>query len=270
MKKFAVVVLVLIAATTLSINCGSPSQKEYDKLKVENAQLKAELDELKYGADKLYSDAELFFKNKEYSKAKECLNKLLIKHPTSPQAIKGKTFLDNVETAIKIEAEKRDKEEKRRLAEATKSMRSKHDDVKGITWYSDKTTPVYPNINSFHLYFGKENNRVLVLRLKIQYAGDDWLFIESYSVKTDDKTYLINLIEDVDRDNGYSGVWEWYDVPLDKNSYEVVNAIINSKVAKLRYNGNKYYKDRLISNSERKALKNVITAYESLGGIISF
>jgi len=57
---------------------------------------------------------------------------------------------------------------------------------------------------------------------------------------------------------------------LTQETYSIIKAIINSKVAKIRFNGKQYYDDRIISQSEKKALQNVLLAYETLGGIIIF
>ncbi len=35
-------------------------------------------------------------------------------------------------------------------------MRKSYDDMNGITWYYDKTSPKYTNYNGFYAYIGKE------------------------------------------------------------------------------------------------------------------
>jgi cell division protein FtsB len=45
------------------IGCGQVSQKDYDALKVENESLKKELDELRFGADRLLGDAKNYIEN---------------------------------------------------------------------------------------------------------------------------------------------------------------------------------------------------------------
>lgn len=140
--------------------------------------------------------------------------------------------------------------------------------MREITWYYDKTTTQYADVNSFHLYMGKTKDRNPFLRLKIQYSADDWLFIESYMLKVDGKTY--NISEDsygeIKTDNGSGEIWEWLDRYVSASEYEIVKAVANSKSAKLRHNGKDYYKDRTITYKEKVALKNILNAYEALGG----
>jgi len=254
------------------------SQSDYDKLKEENEALKTELNEVKFGADKLFAQAKTQIDSKDFDLAKETLETLIHKHPDSNQARDAKLLLSSVDQGIKdkeeairtakIESEKADKE---RLANATKKLRTQFDDVKGITWYYDKSTPQYTNYNSFHIYIGTEKTKRPWLRFRIQYTADDWLFIQSYIIKTDNSTYTIETsYGQVETDNGSDGIWEWFDVKMDNTKYQIVKDIIDSKSVKLRYNGKQYYKDRHLTNSEKQGLRNVLNAYEALGGSLSF
>ena len=73
-----------------------------------------------------------------------------------------------------IEQKKLDKEkklqqleEKQKLIQATKKLRHKYADVEGITWYYDKSTPESNRNKNIHLYFGKDKNDAVWLRLCI-------------------------------------------------------------------------------------------------------
>lgn len=271
------------------IGCGQVSQKDYDALKVENESLKKELEDLKFGADRLLGQAKNYIENKDFNSAKKELLLLLERHSVSQQATEGKELLTLVEHNIeeqkiaeekaRIEREKKaenerlakEKAERDRIANATKKMRTKKDDVRGITWYYDKSTPQYTNYNSFHVYMGKREDGVPWLRFRIQYAADDWLFIQSYIIKTDNDTYTINTsYGEVETDNGYGGIWEWYEVAMDNKLYNIVKDVIKSQKVTLRHNGKQYYKDRTISAKEKQGLQNVLDAYEALGGTFKF
>jgi len=278
MKNRTLQFLTISILMTIIISCGGVSQKEYDSLKTENEKLKREIEDLKFGPDKLLNQAKVYIESKDFIKAKEELNSLLDKHPTSLQATEAKIFLTNVENGIKeqklveekLKLEK-EKAEKERLANATKKLRTKYDDIKGITWYYDKGTPQYTNYNSFHLYMGKEKSAKPWLRFRIQYTADDWLFIESYVIKTDNDSYTISTSHgEVETDNGSGGIWEWYDVTIDNRLYNIIKDVINSKTVKLRYNGKQYYKDRTITTMEKQGLQNILDAYEALGGNTNF
>jgi hypothetical protein len=296
MKKGTLQLLAIGILMTGLIGCGGVSQNEYDTLKAENEKLKKEIEDLKFEPDKLLNQAKSYLSSKDYIKAKSELQTLLDKHSGSQQAAEAKQLLTVVENGIKeqkladekaeVEKEKVEKEqklevekakaekekaEKERLANATKKLRTKYDDVKGITWYYDKSAPQYTNCNSFHIYMGTQKNSTPWLRFRIQYTADDWLFIQSYIIKTDNSSYTISTsYGDVEQDNGSGGIWEWLDVSMDNEKYNIIKDIISSKTVKLRYEGQQYYKDRIITYSEKIGLKNVLDAYEALGGSFDF
>jgi hypothetical protein len=86
----------------------------------------------------------------------------------------------------------------------------------------------------------------------------------------DDQNFEVNTnYNDVKRDNGAVRVWEWIDVPMDKEKYQIIKAIIESKKTILRYQGDTYYQDRIITDTEKQALQNVLNAYEAMGGNVT-
>ena len=278
MKKNVLQFLIISFLMTGLISCNGVSKNEYETLKTENEKLKQEIEDLKFGPDKLFAQAKTYLENKEFNKAKSELLTLVEKHPASQQANEGKHLIELAENGIKeqklaeekAKAEK-EKAEKERLANATKKLRTKYDEMKGITWYYDKTTTQYNDRNSFHLYMGKKDNGKPWLRFRIQYKGDSWLFIESYIIKTDNNSYTINTsYGEVERDNGYGGIWEWYDTSMDNRLYNIVKDMIDSKSIKIRHNGKQYYRDRNITANEKQALKNMLDAYEALGVSMNF
>lgn len=149
---------------------------------------------------------------------------------------------------------------------AVAKMRTEIDDIKGITWYYDASLPKTYLASNVQVYFGKEDGAASKpwLRFKVFYYGDDWLFIEKYIFNIDGANYNFVPAE-VERDN-YTTVWEWSDTPMNSYTYSIVRGIADSKVSKVRFEGDKYYKDHEISMKEKNAIANVLKAYESLGG----
>jgi len=270
-KKFTLLTFIILLIIQ---SCGVP-QDEVDKLKQEITELKQEIENCKFGADKLLANANTFFENKEYANSKSEITTLLEKHPTSPESKEAKLLLEKANTELKKIAELNEKErkekerkEKQRLANATSKMRKKTDEMNGISWYHDKTSPRYTNQNGFFAYIGKKENSSPWLRLTIQYAADDWLFIEKYIIKVDEVTYTITEEKygEIETDNGNGGIWEWLDRAVDQNEMKIIKAVANGKDVKIRYVGKQYYKDRTITSSQKRALRNVLDAYEALGG----
>ena len=142
-------------------------------------------------------------------------------------------------------------------------MSKKFDAFQDITWYQSPSSTKYRNANAFYLYFGVSNGLPANLRLVIQYYADDWLFIDSAKVNVDGVIYSVgNYIGDNkwERDND-SEIWEWIDEPLTDRS--LIEAIINSKSAVIRFEGSQYYDTRTISSSQKRALRDVLDAFDS-------
>ncbi|MGE5341353.1 MAG: hypothetical protein ACM3SY_07710 [Candidatus Omnitrophota bacterium] len=261
---------VVIIFTLFLVSCGV-SEGEYADLKAQNDELKKtneslkdkvivlelKLDEVRFGAEKLLAEAKDFFEKKDYHAAANALEKLIKKHPSSNQAKEGKILFEKVDKMLIAE--------RKSLANALSNMRPKVDKIKDIIFYYDKSTPGFIDTNSFHFYIGKRKDSLPWLVMQIQYAGDNWLFIEKYIIKTEQENFEITpRYGEIKRDNAAGEVWEWYsDVEGDKY-VKMIKAIISSKEPIIRYEGKDYYKDRKITVSEKKALKNILDAYEVL------
>lgn len=95
MKK--IITCCLIATTFLS-SCVSETehQKVIDEkieLLAENEKLKAELEEIKFGAPNILAVGKEYFEATEFSKARDKFQTLLEKHPDLPQSIEAKKYL---------------------------------------------------------------------------------------------------------------------------------------------------------------------------------
>ena len=157
--------------------------------------------------------------------------------------------------------------EERQLAvyrNALKKMRIETDKFNGTKFYTDRSTPYYANYSTFHIYIGKTEGGDPYFRLKVRYSDDDWLFVESASINIDGDVRDLDVGSDWDRDNGSGDIWEWVDVPATESHLSLVRDVINSKSAVIRYFGSKYRDDRTITSSEKRALQNVLDAYEAL------
>jgi hypothetical protein len=150
------------------------------------------------------------------------------------------------------------------LKNALADLRVKTDSVTNKKWYYARTTTQYVDSNSIHLYMGQEQGSDPYLRFRIQYAGDDWLFINQFTLNVDGEVFVIEPdYGDMERDND-SDVWEWYDINPSDENVSMLKAIMNSKKAVIRCEGDQYYRDRTITATEKKALKAVLTGYNAL------
>ncbi len=277
------------------------TEEEHERLKKELSVLKEEVEELRFGAVRLGEAAEAAFRQESYEEVIRLNGELAERHPGSEPAIRvellakqAKTLLaeaeeerrrkaeaERVETERRLAAEKREREARlaaerkareREIAAATRAMRKKTDEVRGLTFHQHRDSSRFLNSRKdIFLYFATKPEwpDPGPLRLKIQYVADDWLFIEKYTIKADDQTFTITTsYGEVERDNGSGGIWEWYDKPASASQLAMVETIVGSKKAVLRYHGRQYYRDKTITANEKRRLKEVLVAYEALGGDI--
>ena len=154
-------------------------------------------------------------------------------------------------------------EEAKKAKEAFSILNSTEDKVQGITWYEPKERPYYADTRSYVLpYIGIQNNNAF-LRLAYWYTDEDWVFWKSVTIMVDGKKYYdyfgaFNTV----RDNEYGNVWEYGDKIATEENIEMLYAIADSKETIVRFQGDDYHYDLTISASDKKAIKNVLTAYE--------
>ena len=265
--------LFLSTILILLYSCG-PSQAEYDSIVAENKSLHEQITKLeknisnlqtiienyKNTPDKLIFGIEELAKNENTDKLTEICNKLEKYHPTSAEYQKAKKILESV--INKQEARKKAEEAKR--LQAVNKLKKEHDDVSGITWYKNPYFKHYNDTNYVSLYIGKSSTSVW-LRLRMSYEGDNWIFFENAYLSYDEntKTIIFDKYDDKKTDNGYGSVWEWIDVKVDDSLYSYLKDMVNGKSLKMRLSG-KYTKTRTISSTEKKALQDVLLAYDVL------
>jgi hypothetical protein len=149
------------------------------------------------------------------------------------------------------------------LSNKLSTLRQVYDQVEDLAFYSDWSSPQYSNINGFFLslgYSGKMNLYNLFLR--IQYTGEDWLFIDGYTISIDGKNYYYkDLYFDVKRDNN-TKVWEVYSRPVNDADIKILKEIINSTQTIIRCQGKDGRYDMILTYDQKMALKNVLDCYE--------
>jgi len=151
--------------------------------------------------------------------------------------------------------------------QAFSRLRAKYDEFRDITWYRDYSSPTYINKDGFYVYFGYDSNGVTDLHLKMQYFADDWLFIDQASVNVDGETFALSETS-FERDNN-STIWEWQDITIigDTSNELILGRDILEKIAYsnssiVRYTGSQYYHDEYISATQKRAIRNVLEAYD--------
>lgn len=147
---------------------------------------------------------------------------------------------------------------------ATSKLKSETDKVKGTTWYEAKVNPDYANVRSYVLPYIGTNSSSTWLRLKYLYTGDSWVFFKSITISVDGKQYEEEFSYwDVERDNK-TDVWEWVDIPATDADIKMLKAIADSKETIVRFRGDQYHYDLVVSQSDKNGIKDVLAAYEAM------
>jgi hypothetical protein len=136
-------------------------------------------------------------------------------------------------------------------------LNTKHDKMEGNTFISAEGINAH---EPFRVYIGI-NDKNKWLRVKFFYKANDWLFIDSVKVASDDKRWgFLDL--DFEKDHSGGTIWEWFDSSPDKDMLNMVKHIVNADDVTFRFNGSKYRKDRTLSDEQKSKIKQILELYE--------
>lgn len=161
---------------------------------------------------------------------------------------------------------------KKQQAEALlANMRKDEDRIQNMSFYSPKALKYYSDgswaadIRCFILpYIGRNDNSVW-LRLIYNYTDSDWVFFRKVIVVADGKKFEKRFdYSDVVRDNEAYKVWEYVDDEVSSWDEEMLWAIADSKETLVRFQGDDYSYDFTVKDSDKQAIREVMTAYEAL------
>lgn len=171
---------------------------------------------------------------------------------------------ENALYAGKVESYRKQME-RARLA-AVDRLQKSTDRIENLTWYEHSNQPKYLNSRStVYLYIGRRGeDGTPFLRMNIQYTGDDWLFVENV-VAWHDGIRVPFFEGSFQRDNNTS-VWEWVDERPSAQQIEVLRQMAEADEAILRYEGEQYRRDVTLSTGDKTAIREVLLAYETMGG----
>lgn len=245
-------------------------RKRAAELEAQVASLRAELEEVKFGANRLLAQAKAAYEGNKDAEAKRILSDLLKRHPSSPESGEATKMLSQVDARISAAELQRKREEARKAQEerlalerAIGNVKRTTDEIEGITWVRHRNAPVLGKYVS--VYFGSKSGSAAnyPLRIKFQYYGDDWLFVRSVTVKADDKVYELGKMT-FERDHASGSVWEWSDLPV--KDHQMLSHWMNAKRVVVRFNGDKYYNDFTLPQGQQAQLRDVYQAWKVMGG----
>lgn len=131
-------------------------------------------------------------------------------------------------------------------------------------WIIPKSKPKYIDNNYVYSYFqADKNNNANNLRLVIQYAAEDWLFIKRIQFLIDGNLFEVSAY-DVKTDHNGGRIWEWTDITMDT---ELKIALEFAKSVKIKLTGQNYARERILSKKEITSLNETIAIYYAMKGL---
>jgi hypothetical protein len=148
-----------------------------------------------------------------------------------------------------------------------RNMRKSYDAASQVVWYVPVSAPEVVKGSAFYLYFGRgDRGRISPLRLKTIYYGEQALQVRRYWANADGKQ-LISLpagawhVEDVRH------VWEWLDEPIvSARQLHDLLTLAEAKSATIYIRGKRNTRKFTLSKEQKRALRDVISAYQASGG----
>lgn len=182
----------------------------------------------------------------------------------------AKYFPDSAESGTAVEKKNNVKAAIKAAADAALArINTTYDKVQQLTWYQHKNQPQYVDITSYiYPYIGRMDSGKTWLRVAINYtdAKTDagWLFFDNiiFSVDGQNTTKFFNR-SDIVRDND-TEVWETADVEADASYINLLRSIANSTETIIRFQGDEYYDDHIVTAQEKQAILDILAAYDYL------
>lgn len=134
--------------------------------------------------------------------------------------------------------------------------------------YKDESTPTNRETDALYIYF-VDIAGTFFPRFCIQNSGKRPLEITEFIITADGKNIKIEA-SGVKLENISKGISEWYEAPLDKITYEAVQAIINAKKVTLTIIGKNGKVSRDVTNKEKSGIHRVLDGYTALGGNFNY
>ena len=119
------------------------------------------------------------------------------------------------------------------------------DEISGITQWKHEDYPSNFYKSQLNYSIIKTKTSPPTGHLRFQYSGNDWLFIQSISVKLNEKifNYKLSWTSDVSSDNSGGRVWEWHDRIVGNYEIDMIKTIFQTNKATIRFTGEKHYKN---------------------------
>lgn len=134
--------------------------------------------------------------------------------------------------------------------------------------YFDESTPRNRAVDAIYIYF-VDISGTLWPRFCIQAAAKRPLGITGFTIAADAKNIRIDAAS-VKFENTEKGVAEWYDVPLDRQTHDAVQAMIRAKKVTLTISCRRGKITRDVTDKEIAGMRRILDGYAALGGNLNY
>ncbi len=112
---------------------------------------------------------------------------------------------------------------------------------------------------------GVKNNAWTGLRYQYNYLSNNWVFFTKITVLIDGKGYTRTFnYNDVIRETSWGEIYEYIDIEANQEDIAILWKIANSDETIVRFMGDTYYDDVIITEADKKAIETVLTIYEKI------
>jgi len=236
-----------------------------------NISLKNQIDDIKYGAEKLNNEAQSLFQEGKLPDALQKINTLFEKHPDKKVSTLYKSFYNKIQEAILNKEIQLSKEKKELEARLNKNISSKYDKMQYTTWYETTRDIRYSSNDSewyyVELYIGKLDNGKKYFRLRTQYSNlqnkdTKWIFYNQIQLLGDNGKNIYITTDHPEKKSEVCswGLKEWSDnLVMEDDFIELAKA----KTIRVKFCG-KYSSEFDLNENQTMAVKEIIEKYKSL------
>jgi hypothetical protein len=154
-------------------------------------------------------------------------------------------------------------EEERTARRVANSLIKTTADFDGSSWSRHPSSPRYQDIRNYvTLYLLESSNGSRSMELFVNYTSrDSWLFVENAQINIDGERERLPISRWF-RDND-SEIWEWGSIH-GPAAMDLGQRIANSKRTVIRFNGQQFYDDYVVSDRDKRVIREMLLAWEVL------
>ena len=134
----------------------------------------------------------------------------------------------------------------------------------GSSWYRHPSSPRYQDTRSYvTLYITESGTGQRSLKFFLNFTSrSGWLFVESAQINVDGEIVRLPPSQWL-RDND-TEIWEWTGYTNRPDMIDLAGRIADSKRSVVRFNGQQFYDDHVISSTEKTVIRDMLLAWEAM------